>query len=166
MSPKLEAYVWKLFWTTFTHKSFGPRILSGNVPALGWCKTNDFNLPIMQKWCILHIPTYFYLAKLVYFNFTQMILSKAWIINIWKTHNKKKFLRFQVLPVVSQSSENVSGESNDNHEKKNGKKPVAPPRSSKDKNQAGVGGIKGSKSSFNLEPRPSSGRPSSSRPGR
>ena len=85
---------------------------------------------------------------------------------MFERYISKTFLHFQVLPVVSQSSENVSGESNDNHEKKNGKKPVAPPRSSKDKNQAGVGGIKGSKSSFNLEPRPSSGRPSSSRPGR
>ena len=71
------------------------------------------------------------------------------------------------MPVVSQSSENVSADSStdNSNEKKNSKKPVAPPRSGKDKNST-VGGMKGSKSSFNLDPRPSSGRPSSSRPGR
>ena len=84
------------------------------------------------------------------------------------------FILFQVLPIVSQSSENLSGDSSNtenNDKSKNNsssnKKPVAPPRSGKEKNNTGgIGGIKGSKSSFNLDPRPSSGRPSSSRPGR
>ena len=85
----------------------------------------------------------------------------------------KQSILFQVLPIVSQSSENLSGDSSNtenNDKSKNNssnKKPVAPPRSGKEKNNTGgIGGIKGSKSSFNLDPRPSSGRPSSSRPGR
>ena len=84
-----------------------------------------------------------------------------------------------MLPIVSQSSENLSsatessgGGGGEGDKKKKQQQPVAPPRKENgNKNNGGLGGIKGSKSSFNLEPsRPSSGRPSSrpssSRPGR
>ena len=69
------------------------------------------------------------------------------------------------MPVVSQSSENLNKEDASEPEKGNKKKkPVAPPRSKADgKHNGGIGGIKGSKSSFNLDPRPTSGRGSSSR---
>ena len=82
---------------------------------------------------------------------------------------------------MSQSSENLSsptandqtngnsnggggGNSEDSSSNKKNKKPVAPPRSQKSDAKNNVSGLKGSKSSFNLDPRPSSGRPSSGRP--
>ena len=89
--------------------------------------------------------------------------------------------KLQVMPVTSKSSENLSsptaksneqlngtsngGNSEDSSSNKKNKKPVAPPRSQKsDAVKNNISGMKGSKSSFNLDPRPSSGRPTSGRP--
>ena len=75
------------------------------------------------------------------------------------------------MPVVSQSSENLStqnettnGSGDEGSKKKPQDAPTAPPRSSKNGGSEQKSKMKGSKSSFNLDPRPSSGRPSSGRP--